>query len=37
MSKVIIDAGWPSTRNRDGYVTHVNVDLDELGGGQSAR
>jgi RimJ/RimL family protein N-acetyltransferase len=37
MRKVITDAGWPCTRHLDGYVTHVDVDLDELGSGESAR
>jgi hypothetical protein len=38
MHKVIIDAGRPCTRYLDGDVTHVDVDLDQLGSrGQSAR
>lgn len=37
MRKVVIDAGWPCTRYRDGYVTHIDVDLDQLGSGESAR
>jgi len=31
MRKVITDAGWPCTLDRDGYVLHVDVDLDEVG------
>jgi L-amino acid N-acyltransferase YncA len=37
MRKVITGAGRPCTRRRDGYVMHVDVDLDEVGDGESAR